>query len=487
MRYATLLPLVAVLATAIVIPNDEMAQKLTLETEKPIVKITKPVEETAMDWWQALRSTADQTIDTITQGTHKLLNELSENNPLGSLLDTNDPGSILNAVKPENFYVGNPGYNLSTNLTIYEAIQECKYTQKFAALVKDFPDLVNMLNSTDANVTAFIPVDRAFEKIPKDHKQPPKEFLEKIIQYHILPGNFSAGRLFHSHTVPTTLKDDALDGRPQRLRVSISFFRLRLNFYSRVLVGDMNTKNGVIHAVDSILVPPPPARRIISLFPTMFSTLELAAEKTGLLPHRDGDGDGGHLGEGFTLNDGSDGHNLTGLTVFAPTNFAFAKLGPAVNAFLFNTEKGLNCLRALLKYHIVANQTLYSDEFYDERKKPGDGAGSEDDRNGHFHVDLPTLLGNESLSIDIARYYRFVNIRVNGYTNVAIEDGVAQDGVVQVVNSVLVPPHSPKRGDAWIGAESEIPVEELVERLEPYLGDEKEEEKSGEDGVWGEL
>ncbi|KAI1819510.1 FAS1 domain-containing protein [Xylaria intraflava] len=468
MRYANLLPLAAVMATAIVIPDYETAQQLALE-------VKKPVDETALDWWHGLRSTVEETANAISKGTQKLIDEVSEASLLEILIDTDQSDGIFSA---ENFdtNVNNPYHNRKLNLTIYEAIQESKHSRKFAALVEDFPDIVQMLNSTDANVTVLVPADRAFKKIPKNHKELPKEFLKKIIEYHIVPGNCSIRQLFASHTLPTALKGEALGGRPQRLRVSISLLRLRINFYSKVIFGNMYAKNGVIHAVDSILVPPPPARRIISLFPSMFSTLELAAKKTGLLPHH---GDGEH---------GSGLHNSTGLTLFAPTNLAFRKLGPAANAFLFNTEQGIRCLRALLKYHMVANETLYSDEFYG-LKDPREDA----DGNGRFHVDLPTLLGKETLSVDVARWYRFVNMRVNGYTNVAIEDGIARNGVVQVVNSVLIPPHGPKRGAAWVEADEEISVDELTERLAPYMGNEDGEEKvepsddAGEDELWGEL
>lgn len=257
--------------------------------------------------------------------------------------------------------------------------------------------------------------------------------------------------------------------------------------------------------MDSILVPPPPAGRLISLFPSKFSTLELAAEKTGLHPphhHHNHHGDGGKDSNNDDDHQHHKHHNLTGLTIFAPTNFAFRKLGPAANAFLFNTEKGLGYLRALLKYHIVVNETLYSDAYYglkghseelfsdDDESERNVGKG--ETHNGHFHVDLPTLLDEKRLSIDIARWYGIINIRINGYYNVAIEDGIARDGVVQVLNSVLIPPHEQNHEGAWTEEDGEIPVEELIERLKPYVEEGVENKKEGhvntdKDEAWGEL
>ncbi|KAI0201809.1 FAS1 domain-containing protein [Astrocystis sublimbata] len=498
MRYTNLLPLAAVLATAVVIPDDATAQDLGLEIERQVenvektagewwetlrstaeeqgAQIKKPVEDTVSSWWETLRSSFDETLDTLDhakKNVEEVLNDAATDDSL-NIFGANEAGH---------------GHDVS-NYTLYQAISESNYTKKFAALVGDFPDIVDLLNSTKSNVTVFVPLDKAFEKIPEHGHKPPKEFLEKIIEYHILPGYYPGRRVLGSHTLPTALKSPGLAGRPQRLRTSLSLFGLKLNFYARTVKLDFVARNGIAHAVDSILVPPPPARRLISLLPSKFSTLELAAEKTGLLHHHEKEeSDEKH----------HHGHGLTGLTIFAPTNFAFTKLGPHANAFLFNTEKGLGYLKALLKYHIVVNETLYSDAYYGVKgdvedllplsadlnnvanKEIGDG------KNGHFHIDLPTLLDDRSLSIDIARWLRFINMRINGYQNVAIEDACAYEGVVQVVGSVIIPPHETKREGEWTEADGEISVEELIERLQPYVDGEKKETEAGEDQVWGEL
>jgi uncharacterized surface protein with fasciclin (FAS1) repeats len=166
------------------------------------------------------------------------------------------------------------------------------------------------------------------------------------------------------------------------------------------------------------------------------------------------------------------GLNTIGGTLFAPTNWAFEKLGPGANAFLFNTEKGLGYLKALLKYHIVVNETLYSDAYYGR-----DGGSNVDTETSQYHIDLPTLLEEKSLSIDIARWAGFITFKINGFTQVSIQDGIAQDGVIQVVSSVLIPPH--EHHGAYVDGE-EIEVEELIERLEPFLDNKKEPISVGE-------
>ena len=122
-------------------------------------------------------------------------------------------------------------------------------------------------------------------------------------------------------------------------------------------------KNGVIHGIDSILVPPPNAAEIINFVPGDFSTLELGLTKTGLFT---------------TINDTS---THLGGTLFAPTNFAFKKLGYKLNGFLFS-KYGEKYLAALLKYHVVANQTLYTDAFY-KATETGETTGIP---KGKFHV-----------------------------------------------------------------------------------------------------
>lgn len=146
---------------------------------------------------------------------------------------------------------------------------------------------------------------------------------------------------------------------------------------------------------------------------------------------------------------------------------AFKKLGPKINAFLFS-KHGEKYLRALLKYHIVANETLYSDAFYKAKDapEPADNISGEEIPKGRFHVDLPTLLGGKSLSIDIARYGGFISMKINGFNSVAVEDGLAKDGVIHVVKNVLIPPKlvsdvSPQSKD--------LTVEELKERLDAHV------------------
>lgn len=212
----------------------------------------------------------------------------------------------------------------------------------------------------------------------------------------------------------------------------------------------------MIHAVKSLLVPPPFVGRELSLFPGKFSTLLLAFDKTD-----------------FTSF--IHGQVLNGSTVFAPDNRAFQKLGPAANAFLFNTETGLKYLKAILKYHIVANETVYSDAYY---SSADDSKAQDDVGRGHYHLDLPTLLGDKRIALDVARWAGFIRVKINGYIPITVQDGIAKNGVIHVPAGVLIPPHKDHKGEET-SLTGEISVEELKERLAGYVeGEEEQGEKS---------
>jgi uncharacterized surface protein with fasciclin (FAS1) repeats len=172
-----------------------------------------------------------------------------------------------------------------------------------------------------------------------------------------------------------------------------------------------------------------------------------------------------------------------GTTVFAPSNLAWGRLGARANAFLFNSPKGLHYLKALLKYQIVANTTLYSDAIYTNNGKTDGQVRAE------VQFDLPTLLHELPVRVTIKKWAGFVRFLVNNYIHVVVRDGVARNGVIHVVDKVPIPPC--KRSETswwsrwWRREGGEIEVEELMERLAPYVEVENLGEQKGED--WTDL
>jgi uncharacterized surface protein with fasciclin (FAS1) repeats len=478
----TLLPLAAI-TSAFVLPDEQMTNQIVLESQK-VPSLFEKLQDNVEGLWDgveesfknavafsenALDNAFNAATDAAQQakGTFECYMSMTKVDIAGfldsaveipeDLDDLEKPKHPHKPHKPPHHRKPHHGHgHHKSNKTIYELISSSKYTTKLAELINEYPDLVETLNGTAANYTLFAPTDKAFEKIPKGHKKPSKELIKKVLAYHVSPDFYPAGRILVTHTIPTALGEDKLGGEPQRLRLGLSPFKgLNVNFYSKIIAVNIFGSNGVIHGVDSIILPPPEALTILSLLPTEFSTLQLGLEKTGLFkaikasPHEGG-------------------------TLFAPSNLAFKKLGPRINGFLFS-KYGEKYLKALLKYHVVANQTLYSDAFYKAKSAATrcherDEFEEEDIPKGYFHVDLPTLLDEKSLSIDVARYGGYINIKINGFSSVAVQDGIARDGVVHVVSSVLIPPKTPGAFDVEV--DGEMDLDEFKQRLIPFLEDE---------------
>ena len=136
-------------------------------------------------------------------------------------------------------------------------------------------------------------------------------------------------------------------------------------------------------------------------------------------------------------------------------------------------------LRALLQYHIVENQTLYSDTFY-----TADGQIRDLGTRGFTHLDLPTLLKVEcsdghgdkkkgpSLAVDVTRFGAIGSIKLNGQHRVAFADALARDGAVHILDHVLIPPRKVRRHIAdsdEVEDEDELSIEDLKDRLSDWV------------------
>lgn len=155
-----------------------------------------------------------------------------------------------------------------------------------------------------------------------------------------------------------------------------------------------------------------------------------------------------------------------------------------MSSFLFSPW-GRKYLKALVKYHIVLNETLYSDAYYHSTSSSGEEEAKTFPRR-HFHVDLPTLLDGKHLSIDIGHLGPIINIVINGQSTVKVQDGLAKDGVIQVVSNLLIPPRKPPPGvdeaEHWDTSDMEIKaglremtLEEFKDRFEGLLEADDEE------------
>lgn len=99
--------------------------------------------------------------------------------------------------------------------------------------------------------TVFAPTDEAFKKLPKETlenwlKPENKDELIAVLKYHVLPGQNSAievGKLKE----PTMMQGQTLKIRKDGDRLTVGG--------SRVTQRDIASSNGVIHAIDTVIVP----------------------------------------------------------------------------------------------------------------------------------------------------------------------------------------------------------------------------------------
>lgn len=124
---------------------------------------------------------------------------------------------------------------------------------------KNFSTLVTALKAADlvetlsaaGPFTVFAPTNAAFAKLPKATlanllKPENKEQLQKILTYHVVSGAVRSNQL-KSGKVAT------VEGG--NVTVKISGKKVRVN-NAKVIMADVKASNGVIHAIDTVLMPP---------------------------------------------------------------------------------------------------------------------------------------------------------------------------------------------------------------------------------------
>jgi uncharacterized surface protein with fasciclin (FAS1) repeats len=96
--------------------------------------------------------------------------------------------------------------------------------------------------------TVFAPTDEAFAKIPKDKLDAllkDKAALTKVLTYHVVPGKVMA-----ANVKPGSVK--SVEGSP--LSISAKGGKVEVND-ANVVKTDIVADNGVIHVIDSVVMP----------------------------------------------------------------------------------------------------------------------------------------------------------------------------------------------------------------------------------------
>lgn len=274
-----------------------------------------------------------------------------------------------------------------------------------AASNKDFSTLVAAVKAAglvealkgDGPFTVFAPTNAAFEKLEKEKpgtiaallKPENKGLLTQVLTYHVVPGKVMASDVTKLQS-GTTVK--TLNG--QSITVTISEGVKVDN--AKVIATDIVGKNGVIHVIDTVIMPSTSSIVDIALADENFSTLVAAVKAAGLVDALKGDGP---------------------FTVFAPTNAAFEKLEkekPGTIASLLKPENKQK-LTEILTYHVVPGRVMAADA-----KALANG------------TKVATLNGKE-ISVWNADGVKINNARV------IKADVQATNGVIHVIDTVILP------------------------------------------------
>ena len=243
--------------------------------------------------------------------------------------------------------------------------------------------------------TVFAPTDDAFAALPEgtlDSLLLPENLdqLVSILTYHVVPGKLMAADVAAMDTLET------VNGDP--LAVTLVNGNVTLG-PATVIQADIEASNGVIHVIDNVVLPvieePLPDIVDTAIAAGSFNTLVAAVQAAGLEDTLRGEGP---------------------FTVFAPADDAFAGLPEGTLDSLLIPEN-LDQLTSILTYHVVPGKLMAADVV---------GMTSIDTVNGQ---PLTVTVMNGNVMIDGA--------------NVILTDIGASNGVIHVIDAVVMPPPEP--------------------------------------------
>jgi len=143
-------------------------------------------------------------------------------------------------------YAGHHGKKQSD--IVDTAVSAGTFSTLAAAL--DAGDLVGTLKS-DGPYTVFAPTDEAFAKLPDGTVEmlllpENKDKLVAILTYHVVPGKVTAAEVITMQSAPTANGSD--------LAIRVVDETVFIND-SRVVATDIEASNGIIHVVDTVILP----------------------------------------------------------------------------------------------------------------------------------------------------------------------------------------------------------------------------------------
>ena len=282
-------------------------------------------------------------------------------------------------------------------------VETAQSDERFSTLVAAVTaaGLVDVLSDPEANLTVFAPTNDAFAALGDETLNTlllPENLhtLQNILLYHVFPGVVdSATAISLAGTSQTMVNGDDI-------AISVRDDALFIND-SQVIITDIVTSNGIIHAIDAVLLPEAeePEPELLSITETAvndgrFTTLVTALQSAGLA-------------------DALADENAE-FTVFAPTDDAFALLGDAAISDLLKPENK-ELLTSILFYHVIPGQRV-------DAQTAISLAGES----------VATASGKK-VAVSVREGELFIND-----SKVIVADVEASNGVIHVIDMVLSPP-----------------------------------------------
>ena len=254
-------------------------------------------------------------------------------------------------------------------------------------------DLVTTLQG-DGPFTVFAPTDDAFAAAGIDlttfDTDEENATLSDILLYHVYSGAVNAADVTDGLTVTMVNGDEA--------SFTVTNGTVMIGD-ATVTTADVTSSNGIIHVIDTVLMPP--ADPVTPDIPTVASStgvhtsLVAAVVQAGLLETLQGDGP---------------------FTVFAPTDQAFVDAG--VDLADFDGDEGVAALANILAYHVTM------------------GAVTSDALTDGMSI---TMLNQDETTVNIDSDGVMIND-----ANVTAADVLASNGVIHVIDKVLMPAMGPE-------------------------------------------
>tara|TARA_B110000483_G_scaffold237626_1_gene312734 strand:- start:1772 stop:3175 length:1404 start_codon:yes stop_codon:yes gene_type:complete len=295
--------------------------------------------------------------------------------------------------------------------------EQTKSIAQIAAMDETFSTLVAALEAADlvetlaaeGNYTVFAPTNAAFEALPAGTVDAlladPTGDLTKILLNHVINAEVSAAEVV-TLTEATTLQGD-------KVMIEVVDGEVILNGTVKVISTDIMANNGIIHVIDGILLPDLTTEVVeeeeeeeevdtttltiteiaasIEDFSTLVTALQ-AAELDGVL-------------------NGTDNY-----TVFAPTNAAFGALPEGTLETLLADPTG--DLADILLYHVVGAKVPAADV---------------------VGLDYATTAQGSKVTIEVVDG----KVILNGTTEVTSTDIMAKNGIIHVIDAVILPSDAP--------------------------------------------